>query len=366
MMATFMTRLIVLHFAALAAGAPSARQDGDVSNYVQQALAASQQGNVSKALSLATRAIELSRTQPQGWLLRARLYDGRRDYAKALADYSEVVKLDPKGATAWQRRGEANFKMGKIAESIADFDKYLTLSPDQKPYHWQRGISLYYAGRFAEGKQQFELHQTVNPHDVENAVWHFLCNARANGLDAAKKGLIPIEGDARVPMAQVHALFAGKATTEDVMKAAHDTVAHSGSNEALFYANLYLGLYYEAIGEGKKAQEFISKAAERSKENGYMGDVARIHAEILRKRRNLPQPLLSQGGGFSWRARGGVREAINPPTPFSQEREKGEVGQWVVRFSCLAWDAGVVVDRRVRYVSMPRHFPIIVDIRLLY
>jgi lipoprotein NlpI len=51
----------------------------------------------------------------------------------------------------------------------------------------------------------------------------------------------------------------------------------------MFYAHLYLGLYFEAIGENEQAREHILKAAERSKENGYMGDVARLHAGILRK-----------------------------------------------------------------------------------
>src|SRR5205807_2015064 len=155
-----------------------------------------------------------------GYLRRAGLYDSHDEYAKSAADYGLVTKLDPKNPEAWQRRGEENYKAGRFAESVSDFDHFLTLRPDQKPYHWQRGISLYYAGRFKEGRDQFALHQTVNQHDVENAVWHFLCTARADGIEAARKNLIVIVSDARVPMAQVHRLFAGKATPEDVLSAA--------------------------------------------------------------------------------------------------------------------------------------------------
>ena len=194
-----------------------------------------------------------------------------------------MLKLDPKSANAWQARGEANFKLGKIAESIADFDKFLELVPAQKPHHWQRGISLYYAARFKDGKEQFEIHQTVNSNDVENAVWHFLCAARADGLASAKKGLIPIEGDGRVPMAEVHRLFAGKAKPEDVLAAAKAAPAQGRAGEPLFYAHLYLGIYFEAIGDAQQARQHIFKSAERANENGYMGDVARVHAEILRK-----------------------------------------------------------------------------------
>jgi lipoprotein NlpI len=237
----------------------------------------------SQALAKATEEIKADSKQAGSWLRRAKLYDSHREHAKAASDYSEVIKLDPKNPNPWQLRGEANFRAGKIVESIQDFDKVLNLVPDRKPYHWQRGISLYYAGRFGEGKQQFELHQTVNSNDVENAVWHFLCTARAEGLDAAKKSLISIQSDARIPMAQVHQLFAGKASPDDVLRAARAGPAQTRAAEPMFYANLYLGLYFEAIGDGKKARDYILQAAERSKENGYMGDVARIHAGVLRK-----------------------------------------------------------------------------------
>jgi len=51
----------------------------------------------------------------------------------------------------------------------------------------------------------------------------------------------------------------------------------------MFYAHLYLGIYFEAIGDAKQARDYIFKAAERANQNGYMGDVARVHADILRK-----------------------------------------------------------------------------------
>ena len=268
---------------AHASAQPLRPQEDATGELAQQAIAAYRKGDVPGAIALATKLTEAAPKQPQAWFLRAQLHVTQRAHAKAAADYSEVLKLDPKSANAWQARGEANFKLGKIAESIADFDKFLELVPAQKPHHWQRGISLYYAARFKDGKEQFEIHQTVNSNDVENAVWHFLCAARADGLASAKKNLIPIEGDGRVPMAEVHRLFAGKAKPDDVLAAAKAAPAQGRAGEPLFYAHLYLGIYFEAIGDAKQAREHIFKAAERANENGYMGDVARVHAEILRK-----------------------------------------------------------------------------------
>ena len=79
----------------------------------------------------------------------------------------------------------------------------------------------YYAGEYEKGVKQFEIHQDVNSNDVENSVWHFLCVNKIKGFEAARKSLIDIKGDGRVPMAQVQKLFAGKLEPKDVLDAAN-------------------------------------------------------------------------------------------------------------------------------------------------
>lgn len=276
--------IIALLSAAHVSAQPLRPKEADTGALAQEAIAAYRKGDIPAAIALAGKLIEAAPKQPQSWLLRAQLHNTQRQYLEAAADYSEVIKLDAKAPGAWQARGEAHFKAGKMAESIADFDKVLEFEPAQKPHHWQRGIALYYAGRFKDGKEQFEIHQTVNSNDVENAVWHFLCAARADGLEKAKKGLIRIEGDGRIPMAQVHQLFAGKIKPEDVLATAKAAPAETRFGEPMFYAHLYLGIYFEAIGDAKQSREYIFKAAERANQNGYMGDVARVHADILRQK----------------------------------------------------------------------------------
>lgn len=271
---------ILLTLVFLSAAALSTARVQETGLDLDKAIAAAQAGDVPKAIAIASGIIEKDAKDTRARLVRGRLYTRQSEHAKALADFTEITKLTEKNAEAWQRKGEANFRLSRFKESVADFDRYLELAPDEKPYHWQRGISLYYAGRFADGKKQFELHQTVNSNDVENAVWHFLCAARAEGIEAARKQLIPIEGDARIPMAEVHRLFSGKGAVEQVQKAA-DAAPKTQQTSAQFYADLYLGLYYEALNDKPKTREHILKAAKLAKENGYMGDVARVHAATL-------------------------------------------------------------------------------------
>lgn len=192
------------------------------------------------------------------------------------ASAQEAAKPDP---NALFREGVQAFYDAKPKESVAAFDKLIALEPAAKPQLWQRGLSLYLAGDFKGGREQFEVHQTVNSNDVENAAWHFICVARAENLEAARKALIPIEGDSRVPMKEVHDLFAGKGSVEAVLKA-----AESGEGEALknhrCYAHLYLGLYFEALGDEAKAKEHMLKAANDFRMDHYMGKSAQVHVKV--------------------------------------------------------------------------------------
>lgn len=203
-------------------------------------------------------------------------------YDEGVAQMDRALGFEPDKPDWLQRRGEMCFRGGRIADSLIDFDRVVKLLPKFAPRNWQRGISLYYAKRYKEGREQFESHQTVNPNDVENAVWHFLCVTRAAGLGEAKKHLIPIRGDSRVPMAQIHALFAGKGKPGDVIAAA----MKSGGDEELLrrqlmYAHLYLGLYFEAIDTGDEASRHIELAATTYAVDSYMGDVAKVHWKLM-------------------------------------------------------------------------------------
>ncbi len=191
------------------------------------------------------------------------------------------LRAEDKNANAYFREAVTLFFDAKPKESVAAFDKLIELEPSAAPQLWQRGLALYYAGDFKEGRRQFELHRTVNPDDVENAAWHFLCVAKAEGVDAARKALIPISGDARIPMAQVHDLFAGKGTEEAVLKAADtgDPTSEDHRNQ-MCYAHLYLGLYYEALGQEDKAKEHLLKAATTYRMDHYMGKTAQVHVKL--------------------------------------------------------------------------------------
>jgi lipoprotein NlpI len=183
-------------------------------------------------------------------------------------------------AQALLDRAAADFEQGRIAESVAGFDELVKVAPQLMPQLWQRGIALYYAGRFADCQRQFEAHRSVNPNDVENAAWHFLCVARGQSPDRARAALLPVGPDARVPMRQVYDMFRGALPPDQVLEAA------GAQPSARFFAHLYRGLYFEAIGDDRRARDDFTRAAsdEFRTAGGYMHVVARVHVARLKRR----------------------------------------------------------------------------------
>lgn len=274
--------LTLMGFIAAAAAAPApGGASPSAEDLLEPAWAAYAKADYDEALRLADRAAAAAPKEATVYAFRGRVHVERRDWPKAVADFDRAIGLDPTRSAVFQRRGEAHFRLGHFEQSVADFDQVIRLKPDEAPRHWQRGISLYLAGRFDEGRKQFELHQTVNDDDAENAAYHFACVARARGVAEARAALLPIAEDERAPMMQVYAMLAGRAKPAEVLAAVHagkPNLAELRDRE--FYANLYVGLYYDALGQADLARTHFREAVAFAPDN-YMGDVARAHAKAL-------------------------------------------------------------------------------------
>ncbi|MGH9786438.1 MAG: hypothetical protein ACRD88_19895, partial [Terriglobia bacterium] len=111
------------------------------------------------------------------------------------------------------------------------------------------------------------------------AAWHFLCVARAESAERARAALLPVGPDARVPMREIYRMFQGTLNPEQVLAAAGAGV------ESQFYAHLYVGLYFEALGSEADALVHIRDAAadRYAAAGGYMHIVARVHLALLQR-----------------------------------------------------------------------------------
>lgn len=241
-------------------------------------------GRPPDAIAAANQMIEAFAEEPEAYYTRAKMWWTFRNFNLAVDDMDKALELSPNNPTLQRDRGLYNFLAGNPKESAEDFDGFIETLPWQKPYLWQRGISLYYAGRYQEGHEQFLDHQKVNGSDVENIFWNFICQARAQGLEAARDELLDWDGaDSRVPMAEIFGLLAGEVTPERLLEVAETTDVNIESRHRNHqcYAHLYLGLYFEVVGDPERGAFHIEKAAKEFSMPHYMGDVARVHWALL-------------------------------------------------------------------------------------
>lgn len=251
----------------------------DPAALLEEARTRARQGDFTGAMLLSQQAVA-AKADVDALSLHASLCERSGHHQGAIEALTQWLAQKPEEDFLYHRRGVAKFMHGDFKGAVADFDVYLEKVPEKMPSHWQRGLAHYGAALFREGRAQFEAHQKVNRHDVENAAWHFLCVARLEGVDGARKALIPIQGDTRVPMKEIHDLFAGKGTKEDVLKAAG--TESPSKRDHLCYAHLYLALYEEALGNDAAALKHYRLAAEDYQMPHYMGRTAQVFYQSRR------------------------------------------------------------------------------------
>jgi lipoprotein NlpI len=276
-------RCLAATILVLGTAAMSAADDTD--DAIRKAQADLKRGQYEDALKAADDAVKADPKKALAYFLRGEAKGHLRRSEEAIKDFDKAYELDNKLIAAVNQRGGENFKLGRLKESLDDFDAFLKVRPAGYEDHWRRGITLYYLGKYAEGAKQFKAGDKVFGNDVENAFWHYLCHARADGIEKARKELLKIGTDGRVPMMKVYDLIAGKAKPAEVIETAEKAkLEGEEQKEALFYAHLYVGLNFEAEGDQKKCLEHLKTAVEKYKIGHYMWDVANVHVLLAKKK----------------------------------------------------------------------------------
>jgi lipoprotein NlpI len=277
-------RRAILSLFLLGTSTMAAASADEIDEAIKKTRAALKANDDEGALKAADEAVKLDPKNAMARFLHGEVQARFRRHAEAIKDYEKVLELDPKFVAAINQRGGERFKMGDVKGSIEDFEAYIKIKPEAYDDHWRYGISLYYAGRFADGAKQFKAGEKAFGNDVENAFFHYLCNARSDGFEKARKNILKVGNDNRVTMMKTYELIQGKAKPEDVL-ATVDKAKIDGEekNEALFYAHLYVGLNYEAEGNEKKCREHLTTAVEKHKISHYMWDVANVHLKLAKK-----------------------------------------------------------------------------------
>mmetsp|Transcript_5259 Transcript_5259/g.7717 ORF Transcript_5259/g.7717 Transcript_5259/m.7717 type:complete len:271 (-) Transcript_5259:1105-1917(-) len=188
--------------------------------------------------------------------------------------------------------GMQSFRDGDPFKSVKQFDSAIESNPAIYPYLWQRGLSLYYSGNYKACEQQFKVDLRVNPHDMEEILWKSLCSKRTlppNSIDQQLQSTNLISddngiflSDRRPVMNKIYSVYKGTTLPETFLS----EIGKDAKDDEYFYSRLYMGLYYEAIGDVVKSLHCMEDAVKSpygTASNDYMVSLAKLHLKLRKE-----------------------------------------------------------------------------------
>ena len=116
--------------------------------YGRRGYAYQAKGNRDKAIADYTEAIRLDPKDSVAHCDRGRAYGSKGEYDKAIADCTEAIRLDPKYADAYCSRGCAYGRKGGYDKEIADCTEAIRLNPKDAVAYYNRGYAYGYNGEY--------------------------------------------------------------------------------------------------------------------------------------------------------------------------------------------------------------------------
>ena len=96
-------------------------------------------GDYDRAIADYNEAIRLDPKEAVPYRARAMAFKGKGDLDHAIADYSEAIRLDPEDASNYSSRAEAYLKKGDYDRAIADYSEVIRLPYDRQSYSSHSG-----------------------------------------------------------------------------------------------------------------------------------------------------------------------------------------------------------------------------------
>ena len=143
------------------------RAPDDPNVYVRRAVARFYAGELERAILDYDKAIELS-PSAEAYLDRAICYEALHDLAKAEADYTAAIALDPLLSQPWLNRGHLYLLADRWKDAIADFERELALSPQSADARVGIGIAHAKMGDYKAAWKDFFI-VTDEIHDNNEA-----------------------------------------------------------------------------------------------------------------------------------------------------------------------------------------------------
>jgi lipoprotein NlpI len=259
--------------------------------------ACAQTAQPDAAIEGCTRVIEDPKHKPKGraaaYFNRGNAYSAKGENERAIADYDEAIKLDPKNASAYNNRGSAKNDKGENEAALADFNAAIKQNARYASAYFNRasayaaqgdvralkdydtairynrrntnayiarGALLLASGATARARADMRQAAVLDRKNAYAVLWHDIAERRARqkGVLAGGKGLKDVE--MKGWPAPVLLMFVGETKPEDLLIAADD--ANAAVKQAhTCEANFYRGQYALIGGKREEAVRLFRTAA---------------------------------------------------------------------------------------------------------
>jgi lipoprotein NlpI len=236
--------------AALVRAGAEALQQGqwdDAIRLLNQAIAAG-------GLSGSDRAVAHNR--------RGYAYFAKGQADRAMADYTEAVRLAPNDADAHSLRGWAHFTKGSMREAIADSTAAIRIDPSMVFAYRNRGRAQLYSGQPKAAADDFAAAVRLAPSDALGVIWLHVARARSGQNDLEEFRANTAKIDHREWPGTLLEVVTGASTPEHVGDIAMSATGAKTQSERVCDAQVYFGLLQLAAGDKAEARALFKAAAE--------------------------------------------------------------------------------------------------------
>jgi adenylate cyclase len=143
--------------------------------------------NLTRALELAQKAIDIDETEPQGYIALALVFSWMRRLDEAERAAERALALDPNSADAYTGLGNVREFQGRSEDAVALYTQAYRLDPQWDMALHFLGRSLLQLDRFDEAETAFKRRLTFAPHSDMSRFYLACVYARSGRPDDAKR-----------------------------------------------------------------------------------------------------------------------------------------------------------------------------------
>ncbi|MDR1784959.1 MAG: tetratricopeptide repeat protein, partial [Spirochaetaceae bacterium] len=140
-------------------------KNGTATDYFKRAYEYDEKKDYDRAILDYTQVIRLNPLADGAYNNRGLAYEKKGDYDRAIADYTHAIMLNPNYAGIYYNRGNAYRNKGDYDQAIADYTQAIRLKPDDANAYSNRGNAYSDKGDYDRAIADYEMALKIDPND---------------------------------------------------------------------------------------------------------------------------------------------------------------------------------------------------------